>query len=104
VAAIIKDVRRPRIADMAAGGDAPSGKKVNAQYLVVTLDLDNDGRRMLDVVFTEDDHTGLIAEYTTGTATTILDAAVVSHLSGLGDYEYLSATQKSWLGTSKSWP
>ena len=96
--------RRPRIHDATQDPNASSGKQVNAQHLLVRVDLDEDGRRREVIKCREADYSGIISEYTTGTATTILDSSVGTELGGVSDREYLTATQESFLGTTKSWP
>lgn len=75
-----------------------------AAHLVAVLDIDNDGRRIETFVLQEADYTGLISEWETGTATTVLDGAIDTVLAARSEDEPLSSAQKSYLGTTKSYP
>lgn len=87
---VIKSVKRVKERDPMSGA-------INSRdELVVEIFRTEDGASATAIV-TEADNTGLITEFTAGTATTILDTAVDTWLSSVGlEDDPLSSTQESW--------
>lgn len=67
--------------------------------LRIQLDLDNDRRRIYHGILFFADNAGLEAEFDAGAATTVLDAAIDTHLAAVSEAEPLSATQHSYIGS-----
>lgn len=101
--ATVIGIRRKLETDSTAAPDS-MGPAVEADGLVVTVDLDNDGLRPADLHLLESEYSGLIAEFETGSATTILDASIATALAAHTQEDSLSATQRSYLGTAQTWP
>ena len=99
--ATVVDIHRPHVPASVGDGIGAEGL---ADELVVTIDLDADGRRLHKARLKESDYAGLIAEFETGTATTVLQSSIDSYLAGLSDDEVLTSTQAAYLGTVRSWP
>lgn len=75
-----------------------------ANRIVVTMDLDGDGTRLVNVTLDEADHAGLIAEWETGTATTVLSAAIDAELALISDPDELSTAQRAFIGNVHAFP
>jgi len=59
------------------------------------VDMHNDGSEIRVFEFLEVDHAGIVAEWTTGSATTIIEAAITAALAAESHTEPMSATQRT---------
>ena len=78
-------------------------------FLVAVVDMDDNGRRIYSILLKESDYTGLIAEWTTGSATTIAENAVETEIAALVEgtdvHDMMTSTQKANLiRKSVAWP
>lgn len=101
--ATVVGIRRKLETDSTAAPGS-MGASVDAAGLVVSVDLDNDGQRIAQLELLEADYTGLIAEFETGSATTVLDASIATAVAAHTQEDHLSATQRSYIGTAQTWP
>lgn len=101
--ATVVGVRRKLETDSSASPSAMGGV-VNAAGLIVRVDLDGDGQRVTELELLEADYSGLIAEFETGSATTVLDASIATAVAAHTQDDPLSTTQRSYIGTAQTWP
>ena len=71
--------------------------------IVAFLDLDNDGRRIHPAVLLFATYAGLEAEFDAGSATTVLDSSIDTHLAALSDTETLPAAAAGFVATTISY-
>lgn len=96
--------------DYSDGQDGSNGRTVYDDALIATVDLDDDGRRIVQVLLKESDYTGLIAEWNTGSATTILEGALDVEIPAINEgdeipADFMTATQKTnVIRKSVAWP
>ena len=90
MAYVIRSVKRAEFKDEDAGGWSERDE------LIVDFFRTEDGATAR-ATFKEADHTGLIAEFEAGTATTVLDAACDDWVANVGvEDDPLSTAQKTW--------
>jgi len=92
--ATVLSVHRPLVGNTTGGASVGDAVQL-ADYVRVEVDLDNDGRRVATLKIAEGDHAGVIAEYETGSSTTLLEAAIDTEVAALSDVDELSSTQKT---------
>lgn len=105
-------VRRGRKYESDATDEFTHGgyRMINADFLIARVDLESDGNRIIDVKLDEANHTGLIAEWTAGTATTILEAALDLEIQNIDEgtdipSHPMSGTQQTnIINRATTWP
>jgi len=70
----------------------------------VLVDVHEDGRVLEWLTLLESDYTGIVAEFTTGSATTLLNSSTDTELAAFSQTDHLSSTQRSNLGRTETWP
>ena len=91
MAVTVKNVHRPFVA---ARGTSGGDTLALAQYLRVVADPEGNDRREVVLQVDEATYAGVIAEYVTGAATTILDASIDTEYAAADtDERELSSTQ-----------
>lgn len=95
---------RPKMETDSSASPSSMGAAVEAEGLIVTIDLDGNGYRTAQIELLEDDYSGLMAEFATGSATTVLNASIATALAAHTQDDPLSTTQRSYLGTAQTWP
>jgi hypothetical protein len=109
-ARVLKVTRRRVHEAYSDGASGSNGKTITDAALIATVDLDDDGRRVVQLVLKGTDHAGLISEWGTGTATTILESALDTEIAAVNEgdeivADFLSATQKAnVIRKSVAWP
>jgi hypothetical protein len=92
----------PLYAPATSASAAPNA--VSMVGVLVRLDLDNNGRRVVDRPLLETVYAGLVAEFNTGSATTVLDASIATDLATIANTDTISSTQRAYIGGTKAWP
>lgn len=93
-------VVRPKQFGAGAGGGP--GDLEDCDFLEVTLDRFSNGVQSVQVTLAFADYAGLETEWTTGTATTVLDAAIDTALAAVSedfDDPVLTSAQRALMGT-----
>lgn len=92
--ATVLDVWRPTVPQTSATENDPS-VVTDADYLLAEIDVFGDGRIRQSIKLAFSDHSGLQAEWETGTATTIVEAALASEWSSKGSsHDLMTAAQR----------
>ena len=96
-ATTVKKISRPPLRTFSANGAISTF--TDGDYLLVTVDYNNDGRRVAQVQLAFADYAGLQAEWEAGTATTVLEAALDTWLGATGfGTDPLTTAQKAFVG------
>ena len=92
------NVNRPQVDTFSSG---ELGGNEDADYLTIKLDRYSNGRTIVHHHLKFADYAGLETEWETGTATTVLDAAVASEMSEI-DWpdETITGNQRAYVGAT----
>jgi hypothetical protein len=103
----VLNVRRKMVPPHSTGPEwyQGMGTPENTNTIEFLVDLHEDGSVQVWLEAHESDHTGIIAEWNTGSATTLIEAAMVSEIQSYSQTDHLSATQRTKLpGKKVTWP
>lgn len=95
--ALVLDITRPKLSATAGATNPPT--LVDADYLLVTVDVYSDDRVLDHLIMKFADYAGLQTEWEAGAATTITEAAIVTAWGARGGSDdRITSTQRGIIG------